>query len=175
MEPSANPNATNFVTALGWVLIIFTGFGVVTSVMQNVMVSFVVPALDQRTPEAQQMPRGTLVAFRMLAAFMLCAAVFLLFSAWSFLKRRNWARKTFVVIFALGAVWGGLVFLAFGLGMGVFNILPQLPSSEAPPGLGSAFRIMGIMIGLVAAGFAALFIWLIKCLRSPGIRGEFQA
>jgi hypothetical protein len=106
---------------------------------------------------------------------MLCVAAFLLFAAWSFLKRRDWARKTFVVLFVLGAAWGGFVFLAFGLGMGVFNLLSQPPSSPGvPTAFDSAFRIMGIMFGVVGAGFAVLFAWLVKGLRSPDTRAEFH-
>jgi hypothetical protein len=111
----------------------------------------------------------------MLAAFMLCVAGFLLFSAWSFLKRRNWARKIFVVLFVLGAFWGGFVFLFFGLGVGVFNLLPQPPSPpEAPSSFDVAFRVMGIMFGLMAAGFGVLFLWLVKRLRASDVRAEFQ-
>jgi uncharacterized membrane protein YozB (DUF420 family) len=172
---SASSTAETFITVLGWVLIVFTGFGLVTSVMQNVMVFFMLPALDSQVPEVQQVPRSALLTFRTIAAFMLCVAAFLLFSAWSFLRRRNWARKTFVVLFTLGAVWSGFVFLVFGLGLGVFNYLPQSPSPEVPSSVDSMFRFMGIMFGALAAAFAVLFGWLIRRLRSADVRAEFHA
>lgn len=176
-EQSSNAKAATFVTVLGWILVVFTAFGAVTSLMQNVMVNFMFPSLTEQGPEVQTMPRGVLLVFRVLAAFMLCLTVFLVFSAWSFLKRRNWARKLFVVLFALGAAWGCFVFLAFGLGMGVFNLLPPTapPEANMPSSVGSMFRVMGIMFGLLAVAISALFVWLIKRLRSPEIRSEFES
>lgn len=173
-QPVESTSAATFVTVLGWVLVVLSGCSLVTSIMQNVMVSFVLPAMEQDVAQTQQEWSGVMFAVRLLAGFMLCVAAFLLFAAWSFLKRRDWARKTFVALFALSAIVGGLVFLVLGLGMGVFDLLPTPHSGQTPPTLGSLFRVMAVMIGLVAAVFAALFLWLIKRLRSADVRAEFQ-
>jgi uncharacterized membrane protein YozB (DUF420 family) len=175
-DATTSSRAATFVTGLGWVLIVLTGFGLITSVMQNVMFSFVLPSVEEQVPVTEQMPHGFLIAFRVLVAFMLCVSAFLVFAAWSFLKRRNWARKTFVVVFALGAVWSAFVFLAVGLGFGVFDVFREPPSATGvPPSVQAAFRVMAIMFGTLAAGIGALFVWLIKRLRSSDVRAEFAA
>jgi len=167
--------AATFVTGLGWVLIVLTAFGLITSVMQNVMFSFILPTVEEQVPVTEQMPQGFLVAFRVFAVVLLCVSAFLVFAAWSFLKRRNWARKTFVVVFALGAAWSAFVFLAFGLGFGVFDVFREPPSAAGmPPSFQAVFRVMGIMFGTLAAGVGALLIWLIRRLRSSDVRAEFE-
>lgn len=171
---NSSSQANTFVTVLGWLLICFTAFGVLMSLLQNVMVGTMFPAMNAQAPKGGQMPAEIMVLFRTLAAVVLIVQGFLLFAAWSFLKRRNWARRTFVVVFVLSAVWAGFTTLA-ALGMGVFMPHTTPPGSEMPASFAGVFRMMGIMLALVSAAFAVLFVWLVKRLRTPDVRAEFQA
>jgi hypothetical protein len=98
-----------------------------------------------------------------------------LWAAWAFLKRRNWARKTWVVIFALNAASSAFTILAF-VGLSFFAKVPGPQSGQDMPiAFTTVFRVMGIVMGLLSIGFVVLFVWLIKRLRSPEVRAEFQA
>src|SRR4030095_12111898 len=117
---NSSSQANTFVTVLGWLLICFTAFGLLMSLLQNVMISFMFPGIEAHAGRPGQMPAGMMAVLRTLGAVVLIVQGFLLFSARSFLKRRNWARRTFVVVFVLSAVWAGFTTLA-ALGMGVMN------------------------------------------------------
>ena len=171
---NTSSQANTFVTVLGWLLICFTGFGVLMSLLQNVMITSVFPAMNEQAPRAGQVPPEFMIFFRALAGFVLIVQVFLLFAAWSFLKRRNWARRTFVVVFVLSAIWAGFTTLA-ALGMGVF--MPHAPhgGSDMPAAFAGIFRIMGVVMALLSAAFTVLFVWLVKRLRTPDVRVQFQS
>ncbi|HEV8332183.1 MAG TPA: hypothetical protein VGQ22_12235 [Steroidobacteraceae bacterium] len=172
---ASDSKAANFVTALGWILVAFMGFGVVMALMQNVMINFMLPLInEQARTQPGQMPAAVVILFRVVAAFVLCVSAFLLWAAWAFLKRRNWARQTWVVIFALNAASSAFTVLVF-VGMGFFTRMPVPQSGGIPPGFTTAFRAMGIVMGIVSIGFIVLFVWLIKRLRSPDVRAEFQS
>lgn len=171
---TTNSQASTFVTVLGWVLICFTAFGVLMSLLQNVMIGYMFPAMNAQAPRAGQVSPEFMVFFRTLAAFVLIVQGFLLFVAWSFLKRRNWARRTFVVIFVLSAVWAGFTALA-ALGMGVFMSHVPPHGSDMPAAFAGIFRMMGIVMAIISAAFAVLFAWLVKRLRTPDVRAEFQS
>jgi hypothetical protein len=171
---SSTSKAATFVTVLGWLLVVFTAFGVLTSLLQNVMISYMFPVMDEQAPQPEQVPAEFLFAFRTFAAIWLGVAAFLLFAAWSFLQRRNWARRTFVVVFVLGAAYG-VASCLFCLGIGAFNLVPGTPrpGSEFPPSAAGLFRAMAIMFAIMSAGFVVLFSWLVKRLRAPDVRAEF--
>jgi heme/copper-type cytochrome/quinol oxidase subunit 2 len=166
--------ANTFVTVLAWLLICFTAFGVLMSLLQNVMIGSVFPAMNAQAPRAGQISPEFMVFFRTLAAFVLIVQGFLLFAAWSFLRRRNWARRAFVVVFVLSAAWAGFTALA-SLGMGVLMPHTPRPGSEMPPAFAGVFRIMGLLMAIVSAAFAVLFAWLVKRLRTPEVRAEFHS
>ena len=84
---NSSPQASTFVTVLGWLLICFTALGVLMSLLQNVMIGALLPAMNAQAPRGGQMPPEFMVFFRTLAAFALIVQGFLLFAAWSFLKR----------------------------------------------------------------------------------------
>lgn len=159
-----------FVTVLGWLLICFTAFGVVMSLLQNVMIGAMLPAMNAQATRGGQMPPEFLVFFRTVAAFVLIVQGFLLFAAWSFLKRRNWARRTFIVVFVLSAVWAGFTTLA-ALAMGVIN---PSPNPGMPSSFVGIFRMMGFVFAIVSAAFVVLFVWLVKRLRTADVRAEFR-
>jgi len=165
-----------FVTIVGWIFIVFTALGVTGTLMQNVMVNFVFPRFSEEMSGDATMPFDGLIVFRIFAGLILAISVFSLYASWSFLHRRNWARRAFVVFLTLGAAWAAFVFLGFGIAVGIFNLPAWFAgeSAEFPAGAAATFRVMGLVFGCFAAGIGTLFVWLIKRLRSPEVRSEFQ-
>jgi uncharacterized membrane protein YozB (DUF420 family) len=96
----------------------------------------------------------------------------LAFVVWSFWKRRNWARKALVGIFALVALfalWWAI--LTLGAALGVSSI-------PGPPNASSTFKLaVHFMFGILSVAAAALayLCWrLIGRLRSREVCHEFS-
>jgi hypothetical protein len=172
---------SSFVSALAWVFIVLAGFATFISLLQNVMISLMLPGAEVKSAlqRAHGDPNFPWVAsaifehFRAVffAFFVVCAAT--LTAAIGLLRRLNWARNLFIILMVLGIVWNiGSIFLTFVF----FSAMPAIPTN-APPGFADQFEIMSrVMIGfnvVLAVLFSILFGWIVKRLVSPGIRAEF--
>jgi len=93
--------------------------------------------------------------------------IFTFISSIALLKRKNWARISFVVILSIGILMqlGGFVMQFF--------MFSDLPVDEAD----KQFRQMATMIrwvnGVISIAMIVLFTWLIKRLTSQPIISEF--
>jgi len=168
-SPAAAPQST-FVTVLAWLAIALNGFGTLIALMQNVMINFVMPAMIANSPKAAA-ETFPLSAVRVLFLAFLCIVAFMTYVGYALLKRRNWARRTVIVMCALGVAWTLLCILMFAFGFG-FGHFPTTPSG-APQGMDSAFKAMLVMTSIVSLAMCVLFVWIIKRLRSPSIKAEF--
>jgi hypothetical protein len=171
-QPAAR---STFVTVLAWVLITFGGFAVFVALMQNVMINVMLPTLVANLPASGQatqvFPTGV---FRVFGICWLLFASFMTYSAYALLKRRNWARRTFVVLFALGIAWNVLFVLGFGFGVG-FAKFPTTGPAAVPPEMHMMMSAMAAMFGVFALVMSILYGWLIKRLRSASVKAEFSS
>jgi hypothetical protein len=168
---SPAPPESTFVTVLAWILIVLNAMGVFMALMQNVMINFVMPNIFPSAPGQSGVP-FPLAPFRAIGLIFLGVVAFLLYAGFALLKRRNWARRTFVVVFGLTIVACVLWVAGFGIAL-LFGGLPQ---SAQGPMLGrdrSAFMVMIAMFGVYAVAVCVLCGWLIKRLRSTAIKAEF--
>jgi len=168
--PEAAPQST-YVTVLAWLTILLNGFGTLIAVMQNVMINFLMPSMIANAPKAPA-EAFPLAAVRVMFFGLLCFAGFMTYVGYALLKRRNWARRTVIVVCALGVVWTLLciIMFAFGIGLGRF---PPTPPAGAPPGMDSAFKLMLVMTSIFSLAMALVLGWIIKRLRSSAVRAEF--
>jgi hypothetical protein len=164
------PAQSNFVTVLAWILIVFGCLGIFVSLMQNVMVTFVFPQMPAPSQESYAFP---LTAFRIMAATMLTVTAFFAYAAYALLRRRNWARRTYVVLFLLSAAWNVISALMFTIAIFFGASLP-LEAFPMPSGADVAFKAFIVTFAVFALAMATLFVWLAKRLRSPAIKAEFQ-
>jgi uncharacterized protein (DUF486 family) len=167
----AAPQST-FVTVLAWLAICLNGFGVAIALMQNVMVNFLMPTMIANSPQgaAAAFP---LSVFRVLALLFLAILAFMTYAGYGLLKRRNWARRTFVVVCALGIAWSALCMLMFALGFGLGRFPPSGPAAP-PPNMKAVFTTVMVMTSVLTIGMCILFGWIIKRLRSATVRAEFS-
>jgi hypothetical protein len=173
MTTEARPPQSTFVTVLAWILVVFGAFGVLSALMQNVMINFMVPQMiAAQQKSGLTSPAFPVTGFRVVGVAFLVVASFIAYSAYALLKRRNWARRIFVVLFCLGIIANCLFALGFGVGF-QFAHFPTSGQQAMPPGMGAAFRVMTIMMAIFAAAIAALFVWLVRRLRSPLVKAEF--
>lgn len=174
------PPRSGFVTGIAWTFIILGGFATLIAILQNIMISVMLPADEMREafnrPGAEAMPA---FARFMVENFRLFFIATLTLSAVSFaagiglLKRKNWARITVNALLALGIIWNlaGLI-----IPFVIFPSFPPIPAN-APAGFGDSFEtmtkvMMGFMV-VITIVFSVLFAWTIKRLCAADIRREF--
>ena len=171
---------STFVTALAWVFIVLAGFATLISVLQNVMITLMLPDAAMQTA-TEEVGRDKNVPWFFAFMFENVRLIFFTFllltsatlgTAIGLLKRKNWARITFIGLMVFGIFWniGGVVFSIF--------FVMAIPST-VPPDFADQFKLMStIMIGvnvLMAIGLSTLFGWIVKKLLSLAIRLEFSA
>ena len=170
---------SSFVTVLAWIFIVLGGFATVISILQNIMVYAMFPVEEMHAAAAGAKEQTPAIALFMLdhmrgiflSFFVICTLT--LVSAIGLLKRKNWARLTFVAVMGAGILWniGSLVFQLF-----FFSSMPNV-ASDVPGGFESGFEtimvVMMVFSALMAVGFSVLFGWIIKRLLSTGIKAEF--
>jgi hypothetical protein len=162
--------AATFVTVLGWVLIGVAGLAVLAVLLQTAVFTVLLAMPDPPAPPEGRVPPHLALPLRMLLGLLVGFSVLVFASAIAFLKRRGWARRTFVTLFALAIV------------VNVAALLLLVVSSGRPSplelGTGDRFaplvRMMAIPTGAAAVVLSLLFAWLIKRLTSPAVRAEFD-
>jgi hypothetical protein len=175
------PRPSSFVTAVAWIFIALSGFSTLIALLQNLMINLAFPVAEMQAA-IQQHRKGPPMPwlFKFMAGNVrLIFFSFLAVSALTFaasiglLKRRNWARITFIGILALGIVWnlGGMA-----VQYSLFSSLPGIPDN-APEEFQDRFDFFAkaIMVFSLffAVGISGLFGWIIKRLVSSDIRREF--
>lgn len=176
------PARSTFVSVLAWVFIVLGSFATLIALMQNIMIALVFPLDEMRqamdradtTPPMPPWFRFMLTYMQLFfAAFFVFSAATLI-SAIGLLRRRNWARRAFVGIMIVCALWN---LLGLAMPFVVTNWMPPVPDT-APADFRREFEVMmKLVMGItvtVSLGMAVLFAWIIKRLVSEDVRREFQ-
>jgi hypothetical protein len=154
----APPARSVLVTVLGWIAIALGTLTVVAALSQFQFFGNLGEIPSQMDPAVQQ---GLSRSFQGVALLNVALAGFLMYAGYALWKRRNWARRTFIVLFALGVV-ANVIWVAISALFG--SMLGQL---------GAAYGAMFAVFAILALGVAGLFYWFIKRLRSPAVKSEF--
>ena len=164
-----------FVTVLAWILVVFGGLSILGALMQNVMINIMMPSvIMNQSANGQPMPEFPIGIFRIIGVLFLALTSFVTYAAYSLLKRRNWARRTFIVLFACGIIVNIVWAIAFGLGAG-FSTLPTTGEHALPLDMRTMFKVMTMMFVIFSLVMSCLFGWIIKRLHSPVIKAEFNS
>jgi hypothetical protein len=110
--------------------------------------------------------------FRVIALPFLAFAAFMTYAGYGLLRRRNWARRTFIVVFGLGIAASVLWFVGVGIALALGGLAG---SGRAPMAadMRGPFVAMMVMFGIFATAWCVLLGWLVKRLRSPSVKSEF--
>jgi dolichol kinase len=180
-EGPVQARKTPFVTIIAWVFIALATMILMTSVIQFIAVAvlnygdmhnLMVTELKKSMKDSDMLELA-LLAFRyawIFVAVIFLYAITLLLTSIALLKRREWARKTMVVLLGI-AIFYELSDLAWQ-----FYVMnnTMAPLMKEMPGLGGG--IMAIILGIITImvlAFCALFVWVITKLLSEKIRQEF--
>lgn len=172
---------STFVTVLAWIFIALSGFSVIISVLQNIMIFAMLrsPEVSQamQAPPPPGMPAGAAFmashAYVFFLGFLLMSA-FTLASSIGLLNRWNWARLSFIGIMLLGIVWN---FVGLAIQFSMFaSMKDQFLASAASggPDMQPFFIGIAVVSVLFAIGFSVLFGWIAKRLLSPAVAAEFR-
>jgi hypothetical protein len=176
---SVKQERSTFVSATAWIFIVLSGFGTFISLMQNIMVHFMFSLPEVQTAMnsndmASQMPpfvHFIFSHFRLFVFLMFVVVLFTLISAIGLLKRKDWARKTFIGMLSIAilVMLGSIVAQFF-----FFHGFSELRAPDVPVEMKTMMHVMQGFFILFYAGIAVLFGWIIKKLLSPAISLEFH-
>ena len=180
--PVVTTSRSTFVSVLGWISLIGSGFVTLISLMQAAMFFLVfrdkLPDANRAWPGQQELPAFVQFVFSHPEVFFVTfwtLAVLTLIASIGLLRRKNWARIYFIVVLALGCVWniGGL-WVQHQIFSSMQATVRHVPS-DFDHGMKLFGTIMSIGSAVMAIAITVLFVWLIKRLMSPHVRREFNA
>jgi hypothetical protein len=172
---------STFVTVLAWFSIVISAFGALIGVLQIVMVYTIFSmnelgaALEEtlRSAEMGQLPWLALLAMTHLQwifVLPLLLSLAMLIVSIGLLRRKNWARITFIVTQVLNCLGTLVVTIAMGAGP-LFALVPL----EGPGA--SEIRAMMLSMGLIVTvmniAIVVLSAWLVWKLTRVPIKREF--
>ena len=148
---------SSFVTILAWIFIVLTSFSVFGSFISIIM-SFFIPIAKLS---------GSMNQIKFLVNFIFAAI--LLISAIGMLKRKEWARISFIY-----TIW---VFIIFAFGNAIYKIFTPIKFPDSlqiePTYFMIIFRIVVLIFMVIVVSI--LFGWVIKKLKSDEVKQEFTA
>jgi hypothetical protein len=171
-EDQNHQSASAFLTRFSRVFLVIVGLLAVVSIANQLQAFYAsspeaIPGADSAQDIAifERLNVG-------LALFTVVLWFFLVYTAWSFLKRRNWSRPIVLglVGFAgLAAVWWAIMFSLVAIG--AFTV-------PGPPNASAEFKLIArVTFGVMGAAMLALgyLSWrLIAKLRAPEVRSAFR-
>ena len=164
---------STFVTVVGWIFIVFSGLGVLESLV------FMFLPFDKFIPKTPPQPGVPAPDPAMMAAvmhgmgiFMFLVISWVLLSSIGLVMRKNWARISFIVILSIG-IFFGLIYVLIGALGAVF--MPTTPLPGQPPEMAGMMRGVMTVMAVFGALFAGLYGWIIYMLCREKIRQEFES
>jgi hypothetical protein len=182
VAPAGSGHRSTLVTVVAWVFLAFSALATLGALLQ-VLVLAIAPAADvnrvvnrvaQDTAFTHLLPRPYLFMlhhWHLVALIKLTWWAVVLVASIGVLQRKEWARRTFVAVLAIGVVQliGALV-LSQSIMMSVAaQIASTSGRNQMPPGMGSGMALAGLLM----VGIGAILLWLLFSFRSARVREEF--
>jgi hypothetical protein len=171
--PTVPPPQSNFVTVVAWLFIVISGWATLLSVLQNIMSLIVFPhegPPDSAFADSPALTRFMFTHMELFFRVFLLVCIYTLVCSIGLLKRRNWARRGFIVLLAAAVVYQVAAIAV----QSVF--LTEWEHGATPADeFGRSLLLMRIFSAAIAIVLVVLFGWMIKKLLSAPIRAEFGA
>jgi len=168
---------SSFVKVLAWFLIVINGLGVLIGIAQNIMLQTFMK--DAKFQNSMQEMNGQDSGFPPLMSSMfehmdlmvmgtLALAIVAFVASIALLKRKNWARLFFIVLFSLAIVWSLISFYM------QYDLMSSMSAGQdVPANFATMQNTMMMVSGAISLALIALYVYLIKRLRSESIKSEF--
>ncbi len=169
---------SRFVTVVAWLFIVLAGFAVLVSSIQNIVVSIMfsnadLASLIEEARRNSRLPAFVLFTFEhlrfALLGFLISFSITLL-AAIGVLRRKDWARRLFVAILAIGIVWS---LAGAGATIEAVSSVSKHVATRHDE-LGAMIHVILAFNLLVSLVVATVFLWLIKRFVSDDIKREFR-
>jgi len=168
---------SSFVNLFAWISIVFSGFGILIGIMQNVMMQSMMKDanFEQALNQNENLPplmKLMFENFELLVMGSLLITIVLFIASIGLLKRKNWARIFFIVFLMVGILWtvvGGVMQFSVMDSMMTASTLPQ----DVPPEFQNMQNTMKVVMGVMMVAIVGLHAYLIKRLHSDEIKQEF--
>jgi hypothetical protein len=173
-QPSAPVVKSSFVNVFAWLMIVFNGFGLFVSIIQNIIFVFIFQMDEFKNAfnDMGDIPKGIPAFFlkniRVLIPLMGLFILFAFISSIGLLKRKEWARKVF--LFLLGF---GIIYTIAGAIFQVIFMRSMFGGADLPSDFNFIKIFIVIFMVIFCIGFIVLFGWLFKKLSSDTIKEEF--
>ena len=169
---AVNGHQSTFVTVLAWIALIFGGLSAISGLLQSVLVALVMPFEPMTADEAATTPLFFRIVFEHFRAFVFGFTAFwavTFFSALGLLRRREWARRAFVILSA------GVALVTVVVGVAQQSLIAAMfEGAEAPPpDAATALLVMRVAAIILMLVFAGAFGWIALKLNTRSIRAEF--
>jgi len=169
---SSQPVKSSFVTVVAWIFLVFSALSSAIGVLQNAMVWLVMRPHMRELGGTDSAPAKSATEWMAHHIELWFAAVLLVSlvtfgSSLGLLRRKDWARKTFIGVLMMGIAW---MLFALVVQVGTLNSMPTTPGLERFALMSKLIVITSAIVGIAIAG---AFGWIIKRLTTPGIRAEF--
>jgi len=168
---------SSFINVFAWISIVFSGFGILIGIMQNVMMQSMMKDanFEQALNQIENLPplmKLMFENFELLAMVSLLITIVLFIASIGLLKRKNWARLFFIVFLIVGIIWtvvGGVMQFSFMDSM----MTASTSSQNLPSDFQNMQNTMKIIMGIMIVAIVGLHAYLIKRLSSDEIKKEF--
>lgn len=170
---------STFVTAIAWIFIVLSGFGTLSSILQNIMIHTLFKGSEMQQA-MQVQPEPDMPGFAMFMvnnvelffAMFLVVSVVMLASSIGLLKRNNAARVVFIGLMILGIA---LILSSTVFQLTMLSVMQDsFAGAAGAPDMKLFFVAMAAFSSLIALGFIVLLGWIVKRLLSPAVVSEFK-
>lgn len=164
---------STFVTVIAWLSIVGSGFMCLVGSLQNVMIHTLMtdmPSPPHELEEQSSMAHFFMNNMEVFFALILIYSIMLLISSVGLLRRKEWARITFVALLLLSLLWIVGSFVALVASHDSF-LGPDVPGDEEFTQIINLIMYLNIGLSLVIAGLTG---WIILKLCREPIRQEFS-
>lgn len=175
-EPSGAPGKRpTSMTVIGWLFIVGSAFMILSAGMGLVALSMMrettggrLPPLPPDAPAMLRVLYGLMPYFWLLARLQIAFALFVLFAALQFLRRRAWARAALESVAWLGVVFTvGFALIWAATWVSMMSTVPAQPGAPSP----TFFTILGVVVAVVVAAiWATPLVVILVFLRGRTIR-----
>ena len=165
-------NKSIFITVLSWILIVLNGFGLLISVLQNIMINVMFDrnVFNDISNSSEDFPNFIFSYFNYIILLYGLIILYSFISSIGLLKRKNWARISYVVLFGIGALYMVTMMVYQWFFTQNINDVFNSPNND----FDKMFLMMRVFTLILTLGLTGLFSWLITKLLSKNIRDEFK-
>lgn len=172
---------SSFVTILAWIFIVLGGFSSVISLLQNIMFNLFFPLSEMQgqAKASSELPWIVRLIFANIQLYFggfFAVSVVTLIASVGLLRRRNWARLTFIGLIVLGIFWNvGSLLVQQLMFQSISFPSPRTDAlHEFSRNVEAMATVLQIFSVVMAVALSALFGWIIWRLASKPIAAEFR-